>query len=214
MAEDKIAASASGEERRRQPKQTRSVETRNSILEAAASLFDEKGYEQTTTHQIATRAEVSVGALYRYFADKQAILTEVYARETIALRNRILSEFSFVDLLGKDLRGLLRKAVEAVFQVYADRPGLRRTLTEQARKIAPLAEMRRSQMEEVFGALRQLLSAPGMRVPDVDVAAYLMALFVESLADDYLLYRPPTPQLERDRVVEGMVDLILRYAVR
>jgi AcrR family transcriptional regulator len=214
MAEDKSAGQAGGEERRRQPKQTRSVETRNSILEAAASLFDEKGYEQTTTHQIATRANVSVGALYRYFADKQAILTEVYARETIALRNRILSEFSFVDLLGKDLRALLRKAVEAVFQVYADRPGLRRTLTEQARKIAPLAEMRRSQMEEVFGALRQLLSAPGMRVPDVDVAAYLMALFVESLADDYLLYRPPTPQLDRDRVVEGVVDLILRYAVR
>jgi AcrR family transcriptional regulator len=212
MAEEKGVAPG-GDERRRQPKQTRSMETRNSILEAAASLFDEKGYEQTTTHQIATRANVSVGALYRYFADKQAILTEVYARETIALRDRILGEFSFVDLLGKDLRALLRKAIEAVFQVYTDRPGLRRTLSEQARKIGALAEMRRSQEQEIHRALRQLLSSPGVRVPDVDVAAYLIALFVESLADDYVLYRSKDGSLDPERVVESMVDLLLRFAL-
>jgi AcrR family transcriptional regulator len=204
------------EEGRCQPKQHRSVETRNSILEAAAALFDEKGYDQTTTHQIAARADVSVGALYRYFSDKQAILVEVYSLEISGLRNRILQEFSFVDSVGKDLQALVRKALEAVFQVYAERPGLRRTLVEQSRKIPELADLRRQQERELYQTVRQVLLSPGIkiRVPDVDVSAYLCSLLVDSLSEDFLLYRRRSDLLEESRVIDGTVDLLLRYVLK
>lgn len=61
------------EPRWRLPKQARSRERFNQILDAAAELFAEKGYESVTTDEIAARANTSVGGLYRFFPDKLAV---------------------------------------------------------------------------------------------------------------------------------------------
>lgn len=61
------------------PCQKRSIEKKNKIIEAALTLFNEKGYYQTVTTDIAARAGVSVGILYRYFKDKKDILLAILA---------------------------------------------------------------------------------------------------------------------------------------
>ncbi|MEM6436234.1 MAG: helix-turn-helix domain-containing protein, partial [Cyanobacteria bacterium P01_D01_bin.115] len=58
---------------RKQPKQQRGKERVEKILEAAAAVFDEVGYEAATTHLIAAKAETAIGSLYQFFADKAAI---------------------------------------------------------------------------------------------------------------------------------------------
>jgi AcrR family transcriptional regulator len=58
---------------RRQPKQQRSKQRVEAILDAAATLFDEHGYDAVTTHQIAARAGTAIGSLYQFFPDKAAI---------------------------------------------------------------------------------------------------------------------------------------------
>jgi AcrR family transcriptional regulator len=197
---------------RRQPKQSRSVETFNAILQAAANLFEAKGYEVTTTHQIASEAGVSVGALYRYFDGKQAILKELYARETSGSRRRILEGFSLADFIGQDLGQLVRKTMALAFKIFSERPGLRRVLTEQARKIDELDSLRRSQGSEVRQAVRQILgAAPMVTVPDKEAAAYLVSLFMESLIDDYLLYRRTDSDFGDERIIEASSDFIMSY---
>jgi AcrR family transcriptional regulator len=201
-----------GGEPRRQPKQNRSVETFNAILEAAGKLFSEHGYEETTTHEIAAAAGVSVGALYRYFDGKQAILKEVYTREISGLRRRILEGFSIADIIGQDVKGLVRKTMALAFRVYGERPGLRRVLTEQSRKITELADLRRAQEAEVHRAVQQILSsAPGVLVPDREVGSYLVSLFMESLIDDYLLYRRERTDFGDERVIDAASDFIMSY---
>ena len=61
----------------RQPKQERSIETKNKIINSAYKLFSEVGYHSTTTALIAKNAEVSTGIVYGYFLDKRAILLDV-----------------------------------------------------------------------------------------------------------------------------------------
>ncbi len=201
-------------EPRRQPKQNRSVETFNAILEAAGKLFSEQGYEETTTHQIAAAAGVSVGALYRYFDGKQAILKEVYTREISGLRRRILEGFSIADIIGQDVKGLVRKTMTLAFRVYGERPGLRRVLAQQSRKIPELGELRRGQEAEVHRAVQQILaSAPGVRVPDRELGSYLVSLFMESLIDDYLLYRRDQTNFGDERVIEAASDFIMSYVL-
>lgn len=201
-------------ERRAEPKQMRGVETRNAILDAAAALFAEQGYDPTTTHQIAAQAGVSVGALYRYFADKEAVLVETYRREMTGLRDRILREFSLVEIVGKDMAALTRKAMELTFEVFKERPALRRVLVEQSRHVAALVALRREQERELHETVRQILAAaPGVRVPDRDAAAYLIVVFMESLIDDWTLYRRDLG-LDEARVVDGAVDVILSYVLR
>ena len=58
---------------RRQPQQQRGQERVEKILDAAAIIFDEVGFEAATTHAIASRANTAVGSLYQFFPDKLTI---------------------------------------------------------------------------------------------------------------------------------------------
>lgn len=58
----------------RVPKQARSIEKKNKILQASYELFSEVGYFGTNTAEIAKRAGVSTGIVYGYFHDKRDIL--------------------------------------------------------------------------------------------------------------------------------------------
>lgn len=194
------------------PKQTRSVETRNAIVEAAERLFAEQGYEGTTTHRIAREAGVSVGALYRYFADKEAVLKEVYRLEVTGMRARILEEFGIVEIVGKDARQLVRTGLRLAFKIYSERPALRRVLSEQARKVPELIALRRAQEVELHQAVLLIISSfPGVRLPDREVGAYLLSLFMESLIEDSVLYREGGGAFDDDRLIDNAAELIVRY---
>ena len=53
---------------------------RQQILDAAWECFARKGYHQTTMQDICNESELSPGAIYRYFASKEAINTAVWDR--------------------------------------------------------------------------------------------------------------------------------------
>jgi AcrR family transcriptional regulator len=52
-------------------------EQKDNILKAARTLFAHKGYSDTTMTEIAAAAQVSYGLAYHYFADKEAIFTQI-----------------------------------------------------------------------------------------------------------------------------------------
>jgi AcrR family transcriptional regulator len=70
----------------RPPKQQRSRESYERVLHAARELLEENGFEGFTVQEVATRANVSVGAIYERFGNKETLLHTVHARlmETIA----------------------------------------------------------------------------------------------------------------------------------
>ena len=63
----------------REPRQERSIEKKNRIIQAGYELFSDIGYHETNTALIAKRAGVSTGIVYGYFRDKKDILREVTA---------------------------------------------------------------------------------------------------------------------------------------
>src|SRR6185369_480768 len=62
------------------PRQARSRETLARLLDAAQAVLAEGGLEAATVPAIAKRAGLSVGAVYRRFPDKDALLRAVYVR--------------------------------------------------------------------------------------------------------------------------------------
>lgn len=64
----------------KEPKQARSKKRLDLILKTAAQLFEEHGVGKVTTNDIAAAAKMSIGSLYRYFPDKNAILGALIAR--------------------------------------------------------------------------------------------------------------------------------------
>jgi len=63
-----------------QPKQKRSRQRVEAILNAASELFAEVGYESATIIEIAARSNTAVGSLYQFFANKEAILQAIVER--------------------------------------------------------------------------------------------------------------------------------------
>jgi AcrR family transcriptional regulator len=65
---------------RSRPKQKRGQQRVDALLNAASEVFAEVGFDNATTIMIAARANTSVGSLYQFFANKEAILKALVDR--------------------------------------------------------------------------------------------------------------------------------------
>lgn len=77
---------AKGARARRVPTQERSRKRVEAILDAAAVVFAEAGFEAATTEAIAERAKTSIGSLYQFFPNKLALFEALAARSIARLR--------------------------------------------------------------------------------------------------------------------------------
>jgi AcrR family transcriptional regulator len=73
-------------EPRKLPRQSRSKATVQAILDACAETLSRRGYLGLTTHAIASRAGVSVGTLYQYFPNRDAVAGALVVRTMERLR--------------------------------------------------------------------------------------------------------------------------------
>ncbi|WP_013322619.1 TetR/AcrR family transcriptional regulator [Gloeothece verrucosa] len=69
-------------------------DTRTRILTAALRLFASKGFEGTTTKDLATAAGVAEGTLFRHFTNKKAILIEIATKGWVDILTDLLTELS------------------------------------------------------------------------------------------------------------------------
>ena len=109
---------------RRQPKQARSQERVKQILDVAAQLYLEVGYDSTTTRAIAARANVSVGSLYQFFPDKEAILKALAIRYMQTQYQRFLTLHTPAAVT-LPLPSYVDRMIDVFDQFYTDYPGSR-----------------------------------------------------------------------------------------
>ncbi len=68
---------------------------RECILSAALELFAEKGFHGTAVPEIAQKAGVAAGTIYRYFTSKEAIVNAVYQRHKSQLLATVMADFPY-----------------------------------------------------------------------------------------------------------------------
>ena len=99
---------------RNEPVQARSAARLTGLLDAAAAVIDELGYERLTTAMVAERAGASIGTVYRYFPDRIAVLQALGARNL----DRVLSRVS--DEVVDERHATWTDALSAAFDVLKD----------------------------------------------------------------------------------------------
>jgi len=109
---------------RKMPGQARSQETVTVILEASARILESDGLRGFNTNAIAERAGVSVGSLYQYFPNKDAIVLALIASFEDALHDAVLRAVR--GGRGEELKHRLRLLVRALVTVHYRRPRLKR----------------------------------------------------------------------------------------
>ncbi len=102
---------------RRQPQQKRSQQRVNRILDAAAEVFDEIGYEVATTHAIAARADTAIGSLYQFFPDKLAIFHALELRHVERVR-AVYAKLSQAEIIQLPFEAFIQTLAVAFRQLF------------------------------------------------------------------------------------------------
>ncbi|MGC2652467.1 MAG: TetR/AcrR family transcriptional regulator [Mycobacterium sp.] len=191
---------------RKQPKQHRAVQTRQWLLDAAAQVFAEHGYAAATTNRIAERAGVSIGSLYQYFPNKDAILHALMDAHVDA-GERLLKE-RLSGGLPPRLDDALRVVIRAVIDNHRQDPRLHRVLFEEApRAPAFLARLHELEEQVTDATVRLLEQQPEARAGTALTARIVVAT-IESLV--HRLITAPVP-VDADRLEDEIVDLLGGY---
>ncbi|GAB20621.1 putative TetR family transcriptional regulator [Gordonia effusa NBRC 100432] len=108
---------------RKRPTQERSRRKFDAMLTEARSLLIEVGFESLTCEEIAARAEVPIGTLYQYFANKYVIVCELDRQDTVSVSNELVEFASVIPSL--DWPNLLEKALDHLAALWHSDPSRR-----------------------------------------------------------------------------------------
>lgn len=159
---------------RKSPRQQRSRATVEKILAGAAQVFAEEGYA-ATTDRIASRGGVSVGSVYQYFPNKEALLLELaqrHLRDSAVRLEQVLRP-------GRPSAQWLPEAVSLVVDLHAD-DDLHRVIYEQAPRTPELADSFLAAQAELGRAVATLLAGE-LELADPGRTATVLVALVESL---------------------------------
>jgi AcrR family transcriptional regulator len=142
----------------------RAQQTRSAIIEAALELFRSRGYEATTMRAIAERAGVSTGNAYYYFASKEELIQEFYARshaEHLTASRAVLDhERDFTDRL----RGTLRALIDVQAPYHAFAATFYKHAAEPSSPLSPFSNRSSPTREAAIALYREVIEGSNVRV--------------------------------------------------
>jgi AcrR family transcriptional regulator len=192
---------------RRLPRQRRSREIVDALLEATRLLLGERDSESLTTNLVAARAGVSIGSLYRYFPNLDALLSAVHRGESHDEAERLSTSTWTIDALP------LRDVIPTLIDYQLDRH--RRLLDcygrfhQRAHRATSLAHALGA--TEVERHIRRLLElhADQVRARDLDHAAFFLTRGLSAIVRTAVEERPE--KLGQPGFRNELIELASRY---
>lgn len=193
---------------RRKPSQSRSRETVDAILEATAQILSRQGYAACSTNQIAEKAGVSIGGLYQYFKDKQAILRELCIREV--QKDVTAIEQCLEKMAGAPIEQITPALISVALERFSDRPRLRQILMHESPTGRPEQDLRvmRKHLADLLTGYLKTYSQLKIHA-DMQLEVLILVSAVEAAISAALLEYGP--RLDKPRLVEGVSEMVLRY---
>ncbi|MFT7580430.1 MAG: AcrR family transcriptional regulator [Myxococcota bacterium] len=194
-------------EPRKKPRQERSKATVEAIVEAAARIFITDGFDGATTNSIARTAGVSVGSLYQYFPNKEALAGELIDRHLAELLGILVAELNQV--ANSPVAEAVPALVRAMFEAHHRAPELHTVLIEAGSRVGMDAR-KRQVLERFHQLLRVYLEAHRDEIVlgDLDRGSYVLVYAVESLMREVTVAPPPFPL---DDVVDSIATMCLAF---
>lgn len=190
-------------DQRRRPTQERARRTVERLLDAATTLFQERGYTATSMTAIAEGAGVGIGSLYQWFPTKEDLLLGLADRhlddatpKLAATAARLREELPPLDVTA-------RAFVEAAVEVNADDARAHRELFVHCPRTPPvlerLAALHDAMVDELVWHLRRL----GLDHGDVRLRAEVAVHATDAVVHDVVIARPDGP--DRSAAIDELV---------
>ncbi|MET0704294.1 MAG: TetR/AcrR family transcriptional regulator [Mycobacterium sp.] len=133
------------------PRQQRSRDTYERVLDVAAEVFHAFGYAATTTNKVAEAAGISIGTLYHYIQDKDALLYALAERHLASGSDSLIGVFVRLRAEQPDLEGSLRAVIEVIVAMHIDEPHLHYLLYDSA----PRSQELQHRLQEADAAMAE-----------------------------------------------------------
>jgi AcrR family transcriptional regulator len=189
------------------PTQARAWATYAAILEAAARILEQRGYEALTTNHVAAEAGVGIASLYEYFPNKQSIVAAVVTSTVEGLLADI--EAALERALSEPPQSGLATWISAMFSAMDKRRALAKTLLREVPFLYDVPAVRAVRRRLLGLAARgQALRPKRAHSPKrLEALTYVLPLMVSSAVVESVI-RPPKGLARRD--VEGALIEVLR----
>lgn len=193
---------------RRKPRQARSQERVNRILDVAEDLFARQGYAATTTHAIADQAQVPIGSLYQFFLDKTAILQALALRYAEKLHQE-LTAVDQAELVTLSLSDYVNQLIDTTNRFFAENPSYYAIFMEVQGTIPKLEEIDEATDAQL---IQDLASSLARRDVGLETGDYEAIAFVLVKAIGTLLWLSLSQEATfRERLVVETKRLTLQY---
>jgi TetR/AcrR family transcriptional regulator, cholesterol catabolism regulator len=198
---DIALADQAGPKRRNAPSDVR----RGEIIEAAASLFAERGFGRTTVRELAKALDLQSGTIFHYYTDKRSILVDVIREGTVRTAAAVDEHLTRASGPRDRLEGLVRSHIETL--LGEARPYSLVALLEwnfltpdEQEAIAPV----RDAYERTWDRILEEAVAAGLLQPSP-----LLRLFLLGTCNSTLLWYKPAGDLPPSRIADRYVEIAL-----
>jgi AcrR family transcriptional regulator len=191
---------------RKRPSQQRSRETVNRILDTAARIFEAEGYANTTTNDIAIEAVISIGSLYQYYPNKDAIIVGLAERHI----ETITAQFVFaIERFRAQPAPSIEATVRALVTASADLTGsseLHSLLLTGCPRTRELDELLKRFDREVALNLASLFGDLGIATSNIKLLARLVFVVADSALHQVIL--PMKTKKQRLEAINELTNLL------
>jgi AcrR family transcriptional regulator len=147
------------------PKQQRSIDKVERILDATAELMREFGIEQITTHLVAKRADIAVGSLYQFFPNidsvKLALVERVMNQKYLTIMQALQNDPVF------ELAELSERLIDATLEFYCQQKNVVQTIMA-IRNTEAFEQVKSAKNEKVIAGIIAYISSNKRRNIDID----------------------------------------------
>jgi AcrR family transcriptional regulator len=205
------SSSPSSLEPRRRPRQERARATVAAILGAAAEVIANEGYAAMTTNKVAARAGVSIGSLYQYFPNKQAILVSLLEEHLAHVHPVIERSLDELSDPGVPYAEAMHRMFVRLLALHRDAdPRLQRALGEEVPQPPHVREQRRRrEAGYVIRVAAILRERPDVRAYNPEMAAQVLVEATSALSR-WLAHDAP-PGLDREAYIREAVRLLTAH---
>ncbi|GGY23765.1 TetR/AcrR family transcriptional regulator [Paludibacterium paludis] len=156
-----IKPPSSGAAPRRAPRQERSRQRVQDILDAAALVIAEVGLEAATLSEVARRANITLASLYRYFPNKAAVVRQLAEHQLAKLREPMARFAQSADIPGD---------IDTIIDVFADFYRKEPAYREVWSGIGAMPELAALDQEDLLSNVDLMSSTLRERFPHLDEA--------------------------------------------
>jgi AcrR family transcriptional regulator len=191
---------------RRVPTQERSKKRVESILDAAAQIFVEMGYDNATVDAIADRADTSVGSIYQFFPNKQALFIAL-AERCIERSKQVFEQVLTPKVLASGWEKILSLIIDAYYE-WECTDITAKALYRNLHLYGMFEEADRAMTEELIGGTERLMAFYTELTP---AKRKLVATTVVNTVTAFLFYARQEKESAGKKLLEETKVMLIRY---